>query len=165
MMEEPAPMKLITADLLNGMIAEAGRRPRRRTNHNIHASAADPVQRYLIAARKDAYFRPHRHTTRWEFIIVLKGRFDVIVLDEDGRVSRRVAVGPGEGIIGFELPPGTWHAWVPMTDTGVFAEVKEGPYDPSTAAEFAPWSPPEGAPGVREFLDRMRRADVGDRLA
>ncbi len=158
-------MKIITTDRLREMAVAAETAPRRRTNFNIHAAAEDPVQRYFIAARKDAYFRPHRHPVRWEFAIVLQGRFDVLVFDGDGRVTRRVRVGPEAGAVGFELAPGAWHAWVTMTDAGVFAEVKEGPYDPFTAAEFAPWAPAEGTPGVSDFLERMRHAAVGDRMA
>lgn len=158
-------MKRITTDLLNDMIAEAGRTPRRRTNHNIHETPKDPVQRYFIAALKDSYFRPHRHPVAAEFAVVVQGRFDVIVFDDDGRVTGRVPVGPGADTVAFELPPGIWHAWVPMTDAAVFAEVKEGPYEPRTAAEFAPWSPAEDTPEAAQFLGRMRRADVGTLLA
>ena len=96
-----------------------------------------------------------------EFAVVVQGRFDLLVFDDDGRVTRRVPVGPGTDAVGFELPPGVWHSWVPMTDAAVFVEVKEGPYTPRTAAEFAPWSPAEGTPEAALFLDRMRLADAG----
>lgn len=158
-------MKKITTDLIREMVAEAGRQPRRRTHHNVHESPDDLVQRYVIAAREDSYFRPHRHPIRWEFAIVIQGLFDVIVFDDDGRVTQRVALGPGADTVGFELPPRIWHSWVPMTDDAVFAEVKQGPYDPKTAAEFAPWSPAEGTPEAASFMTQMRQAQVGTLLA
>ncbi len=154
-------MKKFTTDLLNRMIVEAGRNPRGRTNHNIHETPDDPIQRYFIAARKDSYFRPHRHPVAAEFAIVVQGLFDVLMFDDVGRVTDRVSVGPTAETLGFELPPGIWHSWVAMSDAAVFAEIKPGPYDPHTAAEFAAWSPAEGTPAAAEFLNRMRQADVG----
>lgn len=164
MTRDTRTMKTFTADFLNRMIAEAGSLPRRRTHHNLHESADDPVQRYFVAARQDSYFRPHRHAARREFAVVVQGRFDILLFDDAGRVTRRVPLGPGADAFGFELPPGIWHSWVVMTDAAVFAEVKAGPYDPQTASEFAPWSPAEGSPEAARLLERMRRAGSGERL-
>lgn len=158
-------MKLITAELLDGLIAKASESPRRRTHHNVHSSGDAPVQRYFIAAKQDSYFRPHRHPMKWEFALVVRGGFDVFVFDEAARVTERHAVGPGTAVVAFEIPANTWHTWLPTADDSVFVEVKEGPYDPDTAAEFAPWAPPEGAPAVADFLARLRAADIGTSLA
>lgn len=158
-------MKLITTDLLNGLLDQAGASPRRRAHHNIHDSPADPIQRFLVAARRDSYFRPHRHRLRGEFALILRGRLDVIILDDSGKVLQRVALAPDAEVFGFEMAADTWHAWMPMTDESLFFELKQGPYDPQTAAEFAPWSPAEGAPQVAPFMTRLRQAKVGDLLA
>jgi len=40
--------------------------------------------------------------------------------------------------------------------------VKEGPYDPATAVQFAPWAPPEGAADVPAFRLWLRNARLGD---
>jgi len=45
----------------------------------------------------------------------------------------------------------------------VFLEVKQGPYDPATAVEFAPWAPPEGDPAVAQYQQWLRAARVGER--
>lgn len=158
-------MKLVTQSLLDEMIARAGDSPRRRSHHNMHELPEDPVQRLFVAAKRDSYFRAHRHPGKWEFSVVLRGLFDVLTFDGEGRLTQRIAVGPEAGIAAFELPPDTWHAWVPMSDDAVFFEVKRGPYDPQTAAEPAPWAPPEGAPEVAAFAARLREAQVGDCLA
>jgi len=158
-------MKLITADLLADLMDQAGASPRRRAHHTVHESPADPIQRFFVAARRDSYFRPHRHRRRGEFALVLQGRLDVIVLDDRGKVLQRVALGPDARVVGFEMAADTWHAWLPMTDEALFFELKQGPYDPQTAAEFAPWSPVEGTPHVAAFAARLRQAKVGDLLA
>ena len=71
-------------------------------------------------------------------------RLDVLTFDERGVVTARHGVGAGQGTFAYETPQRTWHTIVPGSTGGAFFEVKEGPYDPATASEFAPWSPAEG---------------------
>jgi cupin fold WbuC family metalloprotein len=155
-------MKLITEELLDDLARQSGSRDRLRANYNVHESPHDPVQRLFVAAQRNSYFRPHRHAHAWEFVLVLRGHFDLIVFDEHARVVARHALGPGSGIAGFELPPGIWHAWVAQTDEGIFFETKPGPYDPHTALECAPWSPEEGTAGAAGFREMLRGAQTGD---
>jgi cupin fold WbuC family metalloprotein len=115
-----------------------------------------------VSALREAYFRPHRHNTRSELAIVLRGRFDVLTFDAQGRVSARYCVGERAEALAYETPQGTWHTLVPGADGGSFLEIKQGPYDPATAAEFAAWAPAEGAPGVPGFLEWLRAAQPGD---
>jgi len=42
--------------------------------------------------------------------------------------------------------------------------VKEGPYDPATAADFAAWAPAEGDAGVDVFRRWLHSAQAGDRF-
>ena len=154
-------MKLITSDLIDDLIARAGANVRRRINHNVHESPSDPVQRLFVAARPGSYFRPHRHPMKWEFAVVILGRFDVMLFDDAGFVTERRSVGPGTDTVGFEIPLNVWHSWIPIADHSVFFEVKQGPYDAQTAAEFAAWSPAEGTSAVGEFYERLRNAEVG----
>ena len=155
-------MKTITADFLKELVERAGASARQRVNHNIHESLSDPVQRLFVASRLNSYFRPHRHPDKWEFAVVVRGLFDVIIFDDAGRVMERVTVGPASSVIAFEIPGDTWHAWVPREDASVFFETKQGPYDARTAAVFAPWSPEEGATGATGFARRLRNARIGE---
>jgi cupin fold WbuC family metalloprotein len=155
-------MKVVSHALLDELAAKAAGHPRARAHHTIHASAADPVQRFIVVALRDSYFRPHRHVTRSELALVVRGRFDVLTFDESGCVLARFAVGEGTASLGYETPQGTWHTLIPGDDGGAFLEVKEGPYDPATAAQFAPWSPAEGEAAVAAFMDWLRRAAPGD---
>ena len=155
-------MKLIPVSLIDDLISKAGTSERRRANHNVHEAPSDPVQRLFVAAKLDSYFRPHRHPAKWEFAVVLRGCFDIILLDDHGKVTNRIAVGPGTDTIGFELPAGTWHTWVPILEDSVFLEVKQGPYDACTVAEFAGWSPAEGVPEVSRFVEQLKKSQIGD---
>ena len=155
-------MKFITHTELNDLCRKAGQLPRKRTNFNVHQQASDPVQRLFVSADISSYFRPHRHPRSWEFAVVLKGRFDLLVFDDRGRLTHRLELGPEAGTAAFELPENTWHTWIPRENGSLFFECKKGPYDPATSAEFAPWAPEEGLPAVEAFADRLMHLAVGD---
>jgi cupin fold WbuC family metalloprotein len=155
-------LKLLSRTLLDELAAKAAASPRARAHHNIHATPADPVQRLVVVACGDSYFRPHRHKTRSELAVIVRGRLDVLTFDEHGRVTARYGVGDGTDSIAYETPQGTWHTVVPGAGGGAFLEVKEGPYDPATAVEFAAWAPAEGHASVPKFLEWLRSAQPGD---
>lgn len=156
-------MKLFAHDLLDQLAAKAGVSPRARAHHNVHESATDVVQRFFVVANRNSYFRPHRHLTRSELAMVLRGRFHVLTFDEHGTVLGRYSVGEDTGSMGYETPRATWHTLTADADGAAFFEVKEGPYDPATSAEFAAWAPPEGDPAAPEFLEWIKRARPGDK--
>jgi cupin fold WbuC family metalloprotein len=147
--------------LLDELAAKAVASPRLRAHHNVHESAADPVQRFFVVATRDSYFRPHRHLTKIETALALRGRFDVVTFDDAGAVTGRYAVGEGAAGFGYETPHATWHTLIVQSPTAAFYEVKEGPYDPATAVEFAPWAPPEGDANARAYLEWARTAPLG----
>ena len=155
-------MKLLSRTLLDELAAKAASSPRARAHHNIHATPADPVQRFVVVALGDSYFRPHRHKTRSELAVIVRGRLDVLTFDERGRVTARYGVGEGTASIAYETPQGTWHTVVPGAGGAAFLEVKEGPYDPATSAEFAAWAPAEGHASVPKLLEWLRSAQPGD---
>src|SRR5271156_1100914 len=102
-------MKLFERSLLCDLEAKADANPRRRAHHNVHESATDLVQRFFVVANRDSYFRPHRHSSKNEMTIVLRGVFDVLTFDDSGRVLLRHAVGEGTVNLGYETPAATWH--------------------------------------------------------
>ena len=154
-------MKLFTNDLLDELAAKAAASPRGRTHLNLHASANDPVQRFFVVVDRQSYVRPHRHLSKTELALVVRGQFDVITFDDGGRVSARYLVGEGAQVFGFETPRATWHTLVARVDGSAFVEVKEGPYDPATASEFAPWAPAEGDATTVQFMQWLRTAEQG----
>jgi cupin fold WbuC family metalloprotein len=155
-------LKLLPQALLDELAAKAAASPRARAHHNIHATPADLVQRFLVVAQGDSYFRPHRHASRSELALLLRGGVDVLIFDERGRVLARHAVGEQTGNFAYETPQGEWHTLVPSAAGCAFLEIKEGPYDPATAAQFATWSPAEGEAAVPAFRAWLRGAQPGD---
>jgi cupin fold WbuC family metalloprotein len=149
-------MKLIPTAMLDELAARAAASPRLRTHHNVHESPADLVQRFFVVALRDSYFRPHRHLTKGETALVLRGRIDVLMFDSSGSVIARYAMGEGAPNFGYETPPGTWHTLVVQSASAAFFETKQGPYDPATAVEHAPWAPAEGDVAAPDYLERLR---------
>jgi cupin fold WbuC family metalloprotein len=154
-------MRLFEDSLILDLAAKAAASPRRRAHFNIHDSAADLVQRFLVVAQADSYFRPHLHRTNGELATVLKGRLDLLTFDEQGRALARHGIGEGTGQFAYEMPAGTWHTLVPVNGPVAFLEVKQGPYDPSTAVEFPAWAPKEGDESVSRFQRWLRDAQAG----
>ncbi|MBP7342822.1 MAG: WbuC family cupin fold metalloprotein [Syntrophaceae bacterium] len=158
-------MKLVTAQMVDDLIARAGETGRLRLNHNIHEFFADPVQRLFVAAGRGSYFRPHRHDAKSEFALVLRGRFDILLFDDEGTVTHRIAAGPDCDVFALEIPADCYHTWIPVAEASVFFEVKQGPYDPARSLSFAPWSPPEDSAAVGAFQARLAAARAGERVA
>src|SRR5262245_54800538 len=146
-------MNIFTHHLLDELAARATASPRGRTNFNIHSSSADPVQRFFIVANRQSYFRPHRHQTKSELALVLRGQFEVITFDERGVVTARYGVGGETDGFAYETPRATWHTLIATADGSAFLEIKEGPYDAATATEFAAWAPAEGDASVPQFME------------
>ena len=155
-------MKLISASLLDELAAAATANPRGRTHYNLHGSPADLIQRYLVVANRGSYFRPHRHTTRAELALIVRGELDLIIFDDTHRITARYGFGAGAGNVAYENGPGIWHTVVVRADATTFLEVKQGPFDPASASEFADWAPAEGDPGAAPFLEWARHAAPGD---
>ena len=150
-------IKTIGKSDINALIEDARASTRRRMNLNLHASTDAAVQRLFIATEPDTYIRPHRHPEphKWEMLLVLKGRLDLLVFDESGIVTDRITLEPDQTQL-VELSPGTWHSFVCCESGTVVLEVKEGAYIPTVEKDFAPWAPPEKSADVQSFLEWMR---------
>ena len=155
-------MKIFNQPFFDELEAKAAASPRKRAHFTVHSAATDLVQRFFVTATRDSYFRPHRHLTKSELALVLHGQVNIVTFDDAGRVTGRYGVGAVERTAGYETPQGQWHTLIVVSDSATFLEVKEGPYDPATAAEFAPWAPAEGTPEAPAFQQRLREAQIGD---
>lgn len=158
-------MNRIDDATLDDLVARARSAPRRRLNLNLHPTLDAAVNRLANAVEPDSYIRPHRHATRWELLLPVRGAFDVIYLDEAGAVTARHRLGGPDGLRALEYPAGTWHSLVSLESGSVFFEVKEGPYQPLSPADSAAWAPAEGDPRVPSMLEFLRTARVGERWA
>ncbi|WP_372523626.1 WbuC family cupin fold metalloprotein [Sulfuricaulis sp.] len=154
--------QIIDRDFLERVSSQAKASPRRRRNHNFHASESDTCNRLLNAIEPDSYIQPHCHheTAKDETLIVVRGRLGVIFFDERGAVSATAMLAPASESVGVNIPHGMYHTLVALEPGSVFFEAKAGPYAPLTPREKAPWAPAEGEPGASSYLADLKRLFV-----
>ncbi len=137
---------LIDDVLLDRLLDEAAASPRRRKNHNFHATGSHPCQRVLNAILEGSYIQPHRHLddAKDETLVVLRGRLGILFFDTAGAVTERYVIDATEGCCGITVPSGVYHTLVALAPLNVLFEAKAGPYVPHRPDELAPFASPEG---------------------
>ncbi|MBL6763591.1 MAG: WbuC family cupin fold metalloprotein [Verrucomicrobiae bacterium] len=150
--------------LFSDLLSKAEESPRRRAHHVFHQSHDELVQRLCIALRPGTYVRPHNHhvSGKWELLLVLRGRVELLEFADDGRLLSRRTLSADSGLSAVELSANTWHSLIPTGDEAVIMEVKQGPFAATAPEEFAAWSPEEGAPEVASYLAWSAKAELGD---
>ena len=155
-------VQLISQDQISSLKQRAETSPRRRVNHNYHASLEENPHRFLNVMARGTYVAPHRHlsTPKPETFVVLEGNVALLTFDDEGRVEARWELGPesADRHWGIDLIPGIWHTLVVLTPTAVIFEVKPGPYVAAADKDFAPWAPREGDAGVAEYMAQLEAA-------
>jgi cupin fold WbuC family metalloprotein len=121
--------------------------PRRRALLRYHEHE-ETVQRMINAVEPDSYVRPHRHADpdKVEVFLALRGSAVVCAFDETGRLIEHVPIRAGGPCFGVEIPPRVWHSLLALEQGTVLYEMVEGPFQPETHKDHAPWAPPEGTP-------------------
>jgi len=142
----------LDSKLLDELIAKAKQSPRLRMNHNFHPQLDDPVQRLLNALEPWTYIRPHRHVTKEESFVLLRGTVLAVVFNDDGSIRDHFILNSAAGNLGVEFEENAFHMLTSLETGSVVYEIKEGPFVPHSEASSAPWAPAEGTPAAREFL-------------
>lgn len=120
---------------------------------NFHQESSDPLQRMFNALEPGTYVQPHRHLNpdKRELFVVLRGSVAVLLFSDRGEVVRREVLCPGKNP-GIEIAPGEWHTLCALEPGTIVFEVKDGPYNPLTDKNFAPWAPNENHPDAPRVL-------------
>ena len=90
-------MKLIDKQLLDKVSAQAKESERLRMNYNFHQSLEDKCHRFLNAVEPGTMVEIHRHPTKDESFVLLRGRVRVNTYNDDGTVLESVVLCPEEG--------------------------------------------------------------------
>lgn len=137
----------IDQDLIKPLFPESKSRERQRINYNFHQENRDTLQRMLNVLQPGTYIQPHRHLNppKREVFIILKGSLIVATFDDSGNLNDSMLLNHKDEQYAAEIQPGIWHSIVPLEENTVVYELKDGPYDPSTDKEFAPWAPDENS--------------------
>jgi cupin fold WbuC family metalloprotein len=150
-------MLKIDESLLDKVVQEARVNGRKRKHHNFHSSYDEPVQRLLNAIEPESYIRPHMHRNpdKLEIFFVLKGRLLVIEFNDDGRIRDHALLDATSSRHGVEIYPGNYHTVISLETGTVAYEVKNGPFDPGSDKNFAPWAPEEGSPEATSYMNKL----------
>lgn len=123
-------MKIIDDRLLNDLAGQAQKSPRLRMNYNFHQSLDDKCHRFLNALEMGTEIPIHRHPTKDETFVIIKGKVRVNVYDDKGNVIETVVLCQSEGRYGADIPRNTWHAVECLEPGSILFEAKEGPFIP-----------------------------------
>lgn len=121
-------MKVIGKSLLDNVSAEAKESPRLRMNYNFHQSLDEKCHRFLNAVEPGTVVPIHKHPTKDESFILLRGEVRVTTHNDDGSIKENIVLCPEEGLYGVDIPKGEWHKVESLESGSVFCEAKEGPF-------------------------------------
>ena len=83
-------------------------------NYNFHQSLDDKCHRFLNAVEPGTKVEIHRHPTKDESFVLLRGRVRVNTYNDDGTVIESVILCPEEGLYGVDIPRMygiMWNVW------------------------------------------------------
>lgn len=121
-------MKIIDDSLLKDLAEQAQRSPRLRMNYNFHQSLDDKCHRFLNALEVGTEIPIHRHPTKDETFLIIKGKVRVNIYDDKGNVVETVILSQLDGNYGADIPKNTWHTVECLEPDSILFEAKEGPY-------------------------------------
>lgn len=121
---------VIDSELLDRITVEAKTSPRLRMNYNFHQSLDEKCHRFLNAVEPGTVVEIHRHPTKDETFVLLRGRVVVKTYNDDGDVIDSVELCPEDGSYGVNILKGVWHKVESLESGSVFFECKEGPFVP-----------------------------------
>ncbi len=84
---------IIDESLLNEVTRNAKTSPRLRMNYNFHQSLDDKCHRFLNAVEPGTQVPIHRHPTKDETFVLLRGRVRVTTHNDDGSIFEDDSIG------------------------------------------------------------------------
>ncbi len=136
---------------------EAFKNPRKRIRFCTHQGMDDKIHEMFIVHAKDAYVRPHKHVNKSESLYLIEGEVDVIFLDDQGKIIKRVEMGPPASgkLFYYRLSEPLYHTFCIKTDLICFYEVTQGPFNREDTI-FPSWAP-DGSDDkkVKVFLNKL----------
>lgn len=121
-------MKLIDKQLIDEVSRQAKQSDRLRMNYNFHQSLDDKCHRFLNAVEPGTEVPIHKHPTKDETFVILRGKVRVTTHRDDGSVIEDNVLCPEEGRYGVNIPKGVWHTIEALEAGSVIFECKEGSF-------------------------------------
>ena len=120
---------VIDKKLRDEVSAQAQASLRLRMNFNFHQSLEDKCHRFLNAVEPGTKVEIHRHPTKDESFVILRGKVRVTTHNDDGSIIEDVVLSQECGNYGVDIPKNVWHT-IEALESSVLFECKEGPFMP-----------------------------------
>ena len=119
---------IIDKALLDQVSEQAKESSRLRMNYNFHQSLDEKCHRMLNAIEPGTDIPIHRHPTKDESFVILRGKVRSTTYNDDGSVIKSVVLCQEDGVYGVNIPKGVWHKLECLESGSVIFECKEGPF-------------------------------------
>ena len=119
---------VIDKKLLDEVSEQAKASPRLRMNYNFHQSLDELCHRFINAVEPGTEVPIHKHPTKDETFVLLRGRVRVNTYNDDGSIIESIELSPNDGRYGVNIPKGVWHKLECIEEDSVIFECKEGPF-------------------------------------
>ena len=119
---------VIDIELLDKVSEQAKDSPRLRMNYNFHQSLEDKCHRFLNAVEPGTVVPIHKHPTKDESFVILRGKVRVTTHNDDGTIIEDVVLTQESGNYGVDIPKNVWHKLESLESGSVIFECKEGPF-------------------------------------
>ena len=100
---------VVDKNLLDGVSEQAKKSPRLRMNYNFHQSLDEKCHRFLNAVDPGTEVPIHKHPTKDETFVILRGKVRVTTHRDDGSIIEDVVLCAEEGRYGVNISKGVWH--------------------------------------------------------
>lgn len=125
--------------ILDSLTSKAKMSERMRMNYDLRDSSEDESMRMLNAIEPGTVIPIHRHTMTSEDVVVLRGRAEEVLFDENGVVIERWLMTPGGSEAGsvaaVHVPMGQYHTCRSLESGTVIIEFKNGKYNSRTTED------------------------------
>lgn len=119
---------IIDKNLLDQVSEQAKSSRRLRMNYNFHQSLDDKCHRFLNAVELGTVVPIHRHPTKGESFVILRGKVRVTTHNDDGPVREDIVLSQESGNYGVDIPKNVWHKLESLEPGSVIFECKEGSF-------------------------------------
>ena len=153
------PIATVQRNDIEWLKAKALRNKRKRIRLCTHRSTEDAIHEMLIVHTRGAYLQPHKHPNKTVSYHMIEGNLDLVIFDDRGTIARVIKMGGYSSGNAFywRLAESEYYSVIPRSETVVFNEVVNGPWERETSYVAAPWSPDEGdGPAAEVSLTRLQ---------
>lgn len=119
---------IIDTELLDKVAEQAKASPRLRMNYNFHQSLDELCHRFINAVEPGTEVLIHKHPTKDETFVILRGKVRVTTHRGDGSIIEDVVLSQEGGNYGVDIPKNVWHKLESLEPGSVIFECKEGPF-------------------------------------